>query len=101
MHFQFKNVRFNIFCQVHPLTILSQFEIAFYCYHRQIGESLYNPRAMKEFAETHVPGLFDMFLKSIKRDDQKLSCDREVYICNEQFHCYTFLVISGKAKIKV
>ena len=37
--------------------------------------SLYEPGEMKEFSEKHAPGLFDVILKSILRDDPRLSAE--------------------------
>lgn len=57
--------------------LISQFQLVLYRYYQREGQSLYDPTAMRDFAEKHAPGLFDMILKSIKRDDQRLSHDRE------------------------
>lgn len=41
----------------------------------QNSDSLYEPGEMKEFSEKHAPGLFDVILKSILRDDPRLSAE--------------------------
>ena len=38
---------------------------------------LYDPTAMRDFCEKHSPGLFDLLLKAITRDENRLSSDRE------------------------
>ena len=37
----------------------------------------YDPTVMRDFCEKHSPGLFDVLLKAITRDDKRLSSDRE------------------------
>ena len=38
---------------------------------------LYEPDFMRDFCEKNAPGLFDLLLKSITRDDDRVSVDRE------------------------
>ena len=38
---------------------------------------LYDPTVMRDFCEKHSPGMFDLLLKAITRDDNRLSSDRE------------------------
>ena len=39
------------------------------------GQPLYNAEDMRKFSEIHAPGLFDVLLSSILRDDSRLSED--------------------------
>ena len=41
------------------------------------GKPLYNAEDMRKFSEIHAPGLFDVLLSSILRDDSRLSEDRK------------------------
>ena len=38
---------------------------------------LYDPVMMREFCEENAPGLFDLLLRSITRNDSRISPDRE------------------------
>ncbi|XP_078374568.1 uncharacterized protein LOC144658110 [Oculina patagonica] len=38
---------------------------------------LYDPAVMRDFCEKNAPGLFDLLLRSITRDDNRVSSDRE------------------------
>ena len=38
---------------------------------------LYDPTVMRNFCEENAPGLFDLLLKSITRDDNRVSAERE------------------------
>lgn len=38
---------------------------------------LYEPAVMRDFCEKNAPGLFDLLLKSITRDDNRVLPDRE------------------------
>ena len=37
------------------------------------GGKLYNPDLMRPFAESHAPGLYDLLLRSITRNDERVS----------------------------
>ena len=37
------------------------------------GDKLYNPDLMRPFAERHAPGLYDLLLRSITRNDDRVS----------------------------
>ena len=41
------------------------------------GKPLYNAEDIRKFSEIHAPGLFDVLLSSILRDDSRLSEDRK------------------------
>ena len=41
------------------------------------GQPLYNAEDMRKFSGIHAPGLFDVLLSSILRDDSRLSEDRK------------------------
>ena len=38
---------------------------------------LYDPAVMRNFCEENAPGLFDLVLKSITREDNRVSAERE------------------------
>ena len=41
------------------------------------GQTLYDAADMRKYSETHAPGLFDVRLSSILRDDSRLSVERK------------------------
>lgn len=56
--------------------LVERFQRALLQHHQvQNSDSLYEPGEMKEFLEKHAPGLFDVILKSILRDDPRLSAE--------------------------
>lgn len=56
--------------------LVERFQRALLQHHQvQNSDSLYEPGEMKEFSEKHAPGLFDVILKSILRDDPRLSAE--------------------------
>ncbi|XP_078364173.1 uncharacterized protein LOC144648517 [Oculina patagonica] len=55
--------------------LVANFQIALYRHCEEKKEPLYHPGAMREFAEKYAPGLFNMLLQSILRDDDRLSND--------------------------
>ena len=56
--------------------LVERFQRALLQHHQvQNSDSLYEPGEMKEFSEKHALGLFDVILKSILRDDPRLSAD--------------------------
>lgn len=56
--------------------LISTFQVALYRHYSKGGDSLYNPTTMRDFAQLHSPGLFDTILKSVTRDDHRLSEER-------------------------
>jgi len=58
--------------------LVSQCQSAMFCsYDSKPEVPLYDPTVMRDFCEKHSPGLFDLLLKAITRDDNRLSSDRE------------------------
>lgn len=55
--------------------LVERFQRALLQHQVQNSDSLYEPGEMKEFLEKHAPGLFDVILKSILRDDPRLSAE--------------------------
>ena len=55
---------------------------------------LYDPYVMRDFCEKHSPGLFDLPLKAITRNDNRLSSEREHCKSKGQSHrCTLFHII--------
>lgn len=58
--------------------LVSQCQSAMFHYYDSKPEvPLYDPAVMRNFCEKHSPGLFDLLLKAITRDDNRLSSERE------------------------
>lgn len=56
--------------------LVGKFQLALY-HQTSRGGPLYEPAAMKEFTAKHAPGLFEMLLSAISRDDSKISPDHQ------------------------
>lgn len=53
---------------------MQRFQLALYHHYTANNESpLYSPQSMREFTKSHAPGLYDLVLKSISREDARLS----------------------------
>ncbi|KAK3735009.1 hypothetical protein QZH41_010665 [Actinostola sp. cb2023] len=52
--------------------LVARFQMALYNHYAQQGHQLYHISVMRAFAEQNAPGLFDMLLHSITRDDTRL-----------------------------
>ena len=46
----------------------------------------YDPAVMRNFCGENAPGLFDLMLKSITREDNRVSAERESMQKREQCH---------------
>lgn len=58
--------------------LVSQCQVAMFRYCESKPEvPLYDPAFMRDFCEKNAPGLFDLLLKSITRDDNRVSAERE------------------------
>ncbi|XP_068704258.1 uncharacterized protein [Montipora foliosa] len=56
--------------------LVGKFQLALYHQTSRDGP-LYEPAAMKEFTAKHAPGLFEMLLSAISRDDSRISPDHQ------------------------
>lgn len=56
--------------------LIGQFQLALYRHYSKGGETLYSPTKMKDFSK-NAPGLFKLILKSIDRDDNRLTRERD------------------------
>ena len=57
--------------------MMETFQKALSSYYENSGQTLYDAADMRKFSETHAPGLFDVLLSSILRDDSRLSEERK------------------------
>ena len=58
--------------------LVSQFQTAMFRYYESNPEvPLYNPAVMRDFCDKNAPGLFDLLLSSITREDNRVSPERE------------------------
>lgn len=58
--------------------LVTQCQTAMFKYYESRPEvPLYDPAVMRDFCEKNAPGLFDLLLKSITRDDNRVLPDRE------------------------
>ncbi|XP_068673983.1 uncharacterized protein [Montipora foliosa] len=58
--------------------LVTQCQTAVFKYYDSKPEApLYDPVMMREFCEENAPGLFDLILRSITRNDSRISPDRE------------------------
>ena len=58
--------------------LVSQFQTAMFRYYESNPEvPLYNPAVMRDFCDKNAPGLFDLLLRSITREDNRVSPERE------------------------
>lgn len=56
--------------------LVASFQLALYHHYENEGRSLYQPHDMKAFAEKNSPGLYNMILNAITRDDARLKKNR-------------------------
>ena len=59
------------------------------------GQPLYNAEDMRKFSGIHAPGLFDVLLSSILRDDSRLSEDKKTLREQEQLLVFILWHILG------
>ena len=57
--------------------MMETFQKALSSHYENSGQTLYDAADMRKFSETHAPGLFDVLLSSILRDDSRLSEERK------------------------
>ncbi|EDO31553.1 predicted protein [Nematostella vectensis] len=57
--------------------LVQQFQMALYHHALSSEAPLYEPAAMKAFTQKHSPGLFEMLLSSITREDSRLSDEHQ------------------------
>lgn len=72
------NITFVCFADITFDQLVTQCQTALFRYYDSKPEApLYDPVIMREFCEENAPGLFDLLLRSITRNDGRISPDRE------------------------
>ena len=55
--------------------MVAGFQIPLYHHYQEDEPPLYSLAVMRDFVEVNAPGVFDLILQSILRDDDRLSAD--------------------------